>query len=88
MNDIKYVLKDQIHRQEIKVKIWKHACCLLLLFCSVYISFAQSNHTIAVKASIDKNAILIGEPIRLNLEAELPAGVQAQWFPLDTLPHF
>jgi hypothetical protein len=89
MNDIKYVLKDQIHRQERMVKLWKQVFCLLLLICSVYVSFAQDAiHTIAVKASIDKNAILIGEPIRLNLEAELPDGVQARWFPLDTLPHF
>jgi hypothetical protein len=88
MNDNNYVLKDQIHRQAGKVKIWKHVFCLLLLICTVYISFAQVSQTITVKASIDKNAILIGEPIRLNLEAELPAGIRARWFPLDTLPHF
>jgi hypothetical protein len=89
MNDIKYVLKDQIHRQERMVKLWKHVFFLLLLVCPVLVSLAQvTPHTIAVKASVDKNAILIGEPITLNLEAELPEGMQARWFPLDTLPHF
>jgi hypothetical protein len=88
MNDTKYVLKDQVHRQERKVKLWKHVFCLLLLICSVCVSFAQDAQAITVRASIDKNAILIGEPIRLNLEAELPEGVHARWFPLDTLPHF
>lgn len=41
-----------------------------------------------VKASVDKNQIVIGEPIRLTLEAYIPLGQQIRWFPLDTIPHF
>jgi hypothetical protein len=41
-----------------------------------------------VKASVDKNKIVIGEPIGLTLEAYIPLGQQVTWFPMDTIPHF
>lgn len=41
-----------------------------------------------VKSSVDKNRIVIGEPINLTLEAYIPLGQQITWFPLDTIPHF
>ena len=41
-----------------------------------------------VKASVDKNSVVIGEPIVLTLEAYIPLGEQVTWFPLDTIPHF
>lgn len=41
-----------------------------------------------VKASVDKNKVVIGEPITLTLEAYIPLGQQMTWFPLDTIPHF
>jgi hypothetical protein len=41
-----------------------------------------------VKASVDKNSVVIGEPIILTLEAYIPLGEQVTWFPLDTIPHF
>jgi len=41
-----------------------------------------------VKASIDKNSVLIGEPFTLTLEAYMPLGLPVTWFPLDTIPHF
>ena len=44
--------------------------------------------TVSVKASINKEKILIGEPIELKLEASVPVGMDAKWFPLDTLAHF
>ncbi len=59
--------------------------CLLLLTCTAIFSMAQS---VRVKASIDRNEILIGEPIRLQLEASIPMGTDAKWFPIDTIPHF
>jgi len=41
-----------------------------------------------VKASVDKNKLLIGEPVILTLEAYIPLGEKVTWFPLDTIPHF
>lgn len=41
-----------------------------------------------VKASVDKNKLLIGEPVILTLEAYIPLGQQVTWFPVDTIPHF
>jgi hypothetical protein len=41
-----------------------------------------------VSSSIDRNKILIGEPIRLTLNVSLPANTAANWFSLDSLPHF
>ncbi|MGB8195222.1 MAG: hypothetical protein WCF67_25015, partial [Chitinophagaceae bacterium] len=42
----------------------------------------------AAKASVDRTTILIGEPIKLNLEANIPAGSSIKWFRTDTIAHF
>jgi hypothetical protein len=31
---------------------------------------------------------MIGEPVELKLEAKVPAGTNAKWFPLDSIAHF
>ena len=31
---------------------------------------------------------MIGEPVELKLEAKLPAGTNATWFPVDSMAHF
>jgi LPXTG-motif cell wall-anchored protein len=59
------------------------SCFILLIAC--FVSFSQ---TVTVKATIDRNKILIGEPIKLKLEATVPTGTEASWFPLDSLTHF
>lgn len=41
-----------------------------------------------VKASVDKNKILIGEPLVLTLEAEIPVNEPIRFFSIDTIPHF
>ncbi len=41
-----------------------------------------------VKASINRNKIIIGEPVELSLEAKLPAGTEGTWFPADSMTHF
>ncbi len=56
--------------------------CVFLLCGTV---FGQS---VYVKASIDRNKILIGEPIRLSLEASVPQGQNASWFAVDSIPGF
>ena len=54
---------------------------------------AQKRHPPAVpapvlKATVDKQKILIGEPIHLMLEAAVQGNVPLIWPDLDSLPHF
>lgn len=60
-----------------------YICCLFLLCCCS--AFSQS---ISVSVTADKNQILIGEPIRIQLEATVPENENAAWFSLDSLAHF
>lgn len=57
-------------------------CAFLLCCCSV---FSQS---VSVNITANKNKILIGEPIRLQVEATVPENVNAAWFNTDSLAHF
>jgi hypothetical protein len=57
----------------------------IVVFLSVY-SFLSAQ--VYVKASVDKNRVLIGEPVLLTLEAYVPLGEQVTWFSLDTIAHF
>ncbi len=41
-----------------------------------------------VKATADRTQILIGEPIKLSLEADIPENEPIRFFQLDSLPHF
>jgi len=41
-----------------------------------------------VKATIDKDSILIGQPIQLMLEATVPDNIPFAWPGTDTMPHF
>ena len=43
---------------------------------------------VLVKISADKDHLLIGEPLKLTIEARLPLGVNLNWISLDTIPHF
>jgi hypothetical protein len=51
-------------------------------------SFCFSQTGVSVKASINRDKIMIGEPVELKLEARLPAGTDAKWFPVDSIAHF
>src|SRR5688500_18092741 len=57
----------------------------LICILSVQLCMAQGS---SARASIDRNKILIGEPITLTLEATVPAGGTPIWFALDSIPHF
>ncbi|MBS1669708.1 MAG: hypothetical protein JST58_20230 [Bacteroidetes bacterium] len=63
-----------------------YAACLLALLISATDTLAQNDFS--VTASVDKKEILIGQQIRLTLQAKMPLGENISWFPLDTLPHF
>ena len=58
---------------------------IVALFFSV-IAAAQSKTT--VKATVDRSQILIGEPINLRLEVDVPENEAIRFFQVDSLPHF
>lgn len=58
-------------------------CCCVLVACS-FAAGAQ----VLVKASVDKDRILIGEPVQLLLDVRAPLGSNISWFSFDTIPHF
>ena len=64
-------------RKETIVTIFLTLACTML--------YAQQ---VRVKASVNRDRILIGEPIVLQLEAELPEGESFTWFRLDSIDHF
>jgi hypothetical protein len=62
---------------------------LIILFMLPAIGLqAQPPQQLVVKAGVDRTTILIGEPIKLNLEATIPTGTIFQWFNADSIPHF
>jgi LPXTG-motif cell wall-anchored protein len=58
---------------------------ILSLFFSL---FATAQTKTAVKATVDRSMILIGEPIRLTLEADIPESQPIRFFQVDSIPHF
>jgi hypothetical protein len=52
------------------------------------IVFASAQEKTTVKASVDKNKILIGEQLVLTLEANIPQNEPIRFFYIDTIPHF
>lgn len=43
---------------------------------------------VLVKASIDKDKILVGDTIVLTLDLRTPLGLDVSWFTVDSIPHF
>ena len=63
-----------------------HIVCVLLLLLFGPSVYAQKTPT--VKVSTDRNQILIGEPIHLILEAEMPSNMRGAMILPDSIPHF
>lgn len=59
--------------------------CLLLF---IIISCEPLVSQVQVRARIDKDKILIGEPIVLTIEAYAPLSSNIEWLAPDSLPHF
>jgi hypothetical protein len=57
---------------------------LLCLLTSPLLSDAQ----VLARATLDRDSILIGEPLKLSLDLRAPLGQPIDWFALDTIPHF
>ncbi|HTE26406.1 hypothetical protein [Flavitalea sp.] len=62
----------------------KHIVAVFLLLTIAF----SANSQVSVKASVDRDKILIGEPITLTLQAYTPLGESVTWFALDTIPRF
>lgn len=49
---------------------------------------ALTQAQVSVRSNIDRDNILIGEPISLTVEAYMPLGSNVIWIGSDTIPHF
>lgn len=65
-----------------KYRYWLTA---FLFFLSSSLLYAQR---VVVSAEVDKQRILIGEPIQLTLKGIVPSGADVEWFKVDSFPHF
>src|SRR5580765_928113 len=63
-----------------------HIFSVLVIMLMAPCAFSQDGFS--AKASVDKNSILIGEPIQFSLEVHAPAGSNINWFQMDSIPHF
>ncbi|HTD94037.1 MAG TPA: GGIII-like transmembrane region-containing protein [Chitinophagaceae bacterium] len=67
-------------------RIFYNTTVTLVFLCLTLCASAQAKTT--VKATVDKSKILIGEPIVLRVEADIPNDEPIRFFDLDSLPHF
>ena len=63
-----------------------HIAWTIVLLVTTQNAFTQN--PVSVKATVNKNAILIGEPVQLTLEVKVPLGTDISWFSQDSIPHF
>lgn len=49
---------------------------------------ASAQQRVSIRASVDKNKVLLGEPFRLTIETSYPAGATPVLIGIDSLPHF
>jgi BatD DUF11 like domain len=62
----------------------RHIISTITFLLAFFIAHAQ----ISVRTSVDRDKILIGEPIELIVEAYTPLGASVNWFGEDSIPHF
>lgn len=63
-----------------------HISLTVVFIFAALLGFSQAEQN--VKATTDRKQILIGEPIQLTLEVNVPLGSSVTWPPLDSIPHF
>lgn len=73
-----------INEMDLRI-VHKAALFFFFFFCFV---FCFSQTPVKVKANIDRNSILIGERIKLTLEADIPENQPIRFFTIDTIDHF
>jgi len=58
-------------------------------FVSIIISFFSfSQSKIVAQAAVDRNKIVIGEPVQFSIQVTIPSGQPLHFFEIDTIPHF
>ncbi|MEO5592652.1 MAG: hypothetical protein ABIR15_13825 [Chitinophagaceae bacterium] len=67
-------------------RITPHIIAIFVFLFSYSFCFSQTG--VSVKASINRDKIIIGEPVELKLEARVPLDTDAKWFPVDSIAHF
>lgn len=61
---------------------------IIILIAVFFTIHANAQEKTVVKATVDRSQILIGEPIRLTLEADVPEHEPIRFFQIDSIPHF
>jgi hypothetical protein len=61
---------------------------ILFLFPLLFIQVLMAQDRESIRASVNKNTLLIGEPIRLTIDVFLPAGSTASFVNVDSIAHF
>lgn len=64
-----------------------HILYIILIGC-LFASPVYMHGQVVARASVDRDQILIGEPIKLTFEVRVPMGQPLTWFNLDTIPRF
>lgn len=64
-----------------------HGKHIIIFFVLLAVS-AGSAAQVKVRSTIDRDTIVIGQPISLTVEAYMPLGSRIGWFAADTIPHF
>jgi hypothetical protein len=67
-------------------RVTPHIITVIVFLFSCSCCFSQMD--VSVKATINRDKIMIGEKVELKLEAKLPIGADATWFPVDSMTHF
>jgi len=67
-------------------RIIPHIIVSILFLLPLLPVFSQTE--VSVRSVINRDKIMIGEPVELKLEAKLPVTETGSWFPLDSLAHF
>jgi len=61
---------------------------IIFFFFLFFAQFAFAQGGPAIKASVNKNKFLIGEPLQLTVEVFLPPGLAKESFSIDSIEHF
>jgi hypothetical protein len=64
-----------------------HILYIILIGC-LLASPVYMHGQVVARASVDRDQILIGEPIKLTFEVRIPMGETLTWFNLDSIPRF
>ena len=70
----------------IQMPLYKIIFCFSILIIIPVLSYSQNKPVL--QATVDKNKILIGEPLQLSLQLTIAPGMPIRFVSVDTIPHF